>query len=361
MTHDKKAKSIKLILRRLSYKIKVLPWINMTIILICCLISTFVFYQLNKNSFNSFDATTTLTNLLTVNGVFSAILITYLFSRVTWTKDRKQELFKEAISFSQKITEFRRILNKLTSYYDVWDSDRETKSLIDFNKFRHIDFYDYHLKFISNYKPHNDNLINELYHHPDFSEGKSDLYLAMVSLVRNRNRDYEYLEELHKDFEYKGLYNIKILEKWLNCGIFGSISYWLSQKQNWINYTALSNDSEYILSAAARINIKYKDSELNNSLIKELSDDFDSYYLKELYTLLKELKNGIQDLDLLIISLISISLASGVLLPFILLLIGSSHCWFLNIVAITASINLGIIAYFIFRFPYLINRELKWI
>jgi len=361
MTNDKKVKSIKLILRRLYYKMKILPWVNIAIILICCLISTFVFYQLSKNSFKSFAATTTLTNLLTVNGVFSAILITYLFSRITWTKDRKLELFKEAISISQKFTEFRRILNKLTYYYNVWDNDKATKSLIDYNKFKHIDFYDFKLKFISDYKPHNANLITELYRHSNFSEGKSDLYLAMVSLVRNRNRDYEYQEELYKDFEYKGLYNIKVLGKWLNCGIFGSISYWLGQQQNWINYTALSQDREYILSAAARINIKYKERELNNSLIMELSDDFDSYYLKELYTLLKELKNGIQDLNLLIISLISISLAFGVLLPFILLLIGSSECWFLNIVALLASINSGLIAYFIIRFPYLINRELKWI
>ncbi|GAL87406.1 hypothetical protein MYP_4636 [Sporocytophaga myxococcoides] len=348
-------------LHNLIFAIKHLPWLHIFVFIISITIASAVFYFFASRCFKTVDANSILTNLLTVNAVFSAILITYLFSRITWSKDRKLETLNEAISLSRKITEFRRILNKLTYYYQVWTNDNATKSLIDYGKFKHIDFYDYRLSMISDYKPKNKELIQELYNHENFKEGQSTLYLAMVSLVRNRNNpEYEFQEELYKDFEHNGLYNIKAVEKWLDCDIFNTIWYWLDQNYNFINYKALSSDKEFILSAASRINKKYEGHELNNELLKELADDFSSHYLKELYIRLKDLKKGVTDLNLLIMTLITVSLIFGVLLPFVLLLISSKSIWFGLIVAILASLNSGLISYFILRFPTLINKELKW-
>ncbi len=338
-----------------------MPWVHILVTFISLLVACAIFYVFAATCFKTVDSKSILTNLLTVNAVFSAILITYLFSRITWSKERKLETLKESISLSQKLTDFRRILNKLTYYYKVWADDNAAKSLIDHGKFKHIDFYDYKLSMISDYEPKNKKLIRELYDHQNFKEGESTLYLAMVSLVRNRNNPrYEYQEELYKDFEHNGLYNIKAVEKWLNCEIFGSIWYWLDQNNNYISYHALNNDKEYILSAASRINKKYEGHDLNNDLLKELSDDFNSHYLKELHIRLKELTKGVTDLNLLIITLITVSLVFGVLLPFILLFIPSKTIWHEPIVAVLASINSGLITYFILRFPTLINKELKW-
>lgn len=359
---NKRIESFVDIIKKLPNRLKKLPWIHVGIILICATLSMTVFYFTSSNNFMSLDTKSTLTNLLTVNGVFSAILITYLFSRITWSKERKLETLREAINLSQKVIEFRRILDKLTRYYHVWTSDAATKSLIDSHKFKNIDFYDYRLSSMSEYKPKNYELIEELKNHPDFREGISTLYLAMVSLVKNRNNLYSDPQtELYKDFEHKGLYSIKAVEKWRECGIFGSIWFWLDQNSNYINFSALTNDKEYIRAAAGRINEKYKESELNNSLIKELADDFESHYINELYLRLKELKKGVQNLNLLIIVLISISLFFGVLSPYALLLLQSENQWFSITVAILASINAGLISYFILRFPILINRELRWI
>jgi hypothetical protein len=341
---------------------KRLPWWHGIVMLFCIVLSITVFLILKSKSFKTIDTNSTLTNLLTVNGVFSAILITYLFSRITWLKERKLEVYKDAISISQKITEYRRIINKLTTYYNVWKSDKSTKSLISHGRFKTIDFYDYRLSSISNYKPHNYQLIQELRSHSDFEEGISTLYLAMVSLVKNRNNpDYEWQEELYKDFEINGIYNIKAVEKWLECGIFGTIWFWLDKDYHFINYSALRTDKEYILSAISRINKKYEGQDLSNKLLKEITDDFTSHYLNELYLSLKELKNGVADLNLIIIILITISLIFGVLTPFGLLLIQTKTYWFSLSVGIVASVNAGLISYFIFRFPTLINKELKWI
>jgi len=362
MTFKEKYRQVKLKIRRLFIAFKRLPWLHILVLLICITLSVTVFLLLKSKCFKTFDTSTTLTNLLTVNGVFSAILITYLFSRITWSKERKLEVYKDAISISQKVTEYRRILNKLTTYYQVWDSDKSTKSLIDHGKFKTIDFYDYRLSSISDYEPKNYELIQELRKHIDFKEGQSTLYLAMVSLVRNRNNPhYEWQGELYKDFELNGIYNIKAVEKWLDCEIFGTIGYWFDQDYNFMNYSALQNDKNYILSAISRINKKYEGQELSNKLLKDVTDDFSSHYLNELYLKLKELKKGVTDLNLIIIVLITISLIFGVLTPFGLLLIQAKTYWFSFIVGIVASINAGLIAYFILRFPTLINRELKWI
>ena len=111
----------------------------------------------------------------------------------------------------------------------------------------------------------------------------------------------------------------------------------------------------------SRINSKYDGQELNNDLIKNVTDDFSSHYLKELYLRLQELKRGVTDLNRLIITLITISLVFGVLFPFLLLLIEEKTTLFLRLIAFVASINAGLISYFVLKFPTLINRELKWI
>jgi hypothetical protein len=352
----------KVMLKRYYHIIKNLPWWHILVVFICIFIATSIFLLLKIKSFKNFDAEETMTNLLTVNAVFSAILISYLFSRITWSKDRKLEIYKEAVTFSQKVTEYRRILNKLTYYYKVWDSDKATKSLIDYSKFRNIDFYEYRLYRTSDYEPSTKALIEELNKHEDFEEGQSTLYLAMVSLVRNRKLQHHQIQhELYKDFEFDGVYNIKVVEKWVQSGIFGTIWYWLDQNANYINYDALRRQWDYILSAASRINKKYEGRELNNELLKDISDDFSSYYIEELYLRLKELKKGITNLNLTIIILITISTFFGILFPFILLLIPSKTFEYSFVAAVVTSINAGLIAYFVLRFPSLISSELKWI
>lgn len=349
-------------IRRNIVILKSMPWFHIFILLISVALSVTVFLVLESKCFKTIDEPNMLTILLTVNGIFSAILITYLFSRITWSKERKLEIFKEAISISQKITDYRRVLNKLTQYYGVWYNEKATKSLIDNWKFKTIDFYDYWLFRSPKVKPSKRLLIKELKEDDKFSEGESTLYLAMVSLTSNRNNpNYQWKEELYSDFEIRRIYNIKIVEKWLECNIFGSIWYWLDQDYDYINYPALKRDQDYILSAISRINKKYEGIQLSNKLLKDVTNEISSHYLKELLLRLKGLQKGITDLNLIIIILITSSLIFGVLIPFGLLLVQSKTYLFSLIVGIVVSVNSGLIAYFILRFPTIISREIKWI
>ena len=61
--------------------------------------------------------------------MFSAILVTYFFNRISITLDSKKEDYNDAVIFSQKITDFSRILKRLTDFYGVWQNDESTKGL----------------------------------------------------------------------------------------------------------------------------------------------------------------------------------------------------------------------------------------
>lgn len=354
---------MKKIRRVIGKAIKMLRELNYGAILLVLIgigIGLIIFFYLSKSKLSFTNANTILTSILTINGVFSAILITYLFTRITWTKDRKLEIQKEAINLSQKVTEFRRILNVLISYYGVWESDKETKSLLDFSEFKHIEYYDYRQMIRVDYKPEKHPLIEKLYKDPNFSEGQSVLYLAISTLVKQRKADYVWQQELYKDYQHKGIYNPRIVEKWMEYGIMDTIAYWLGNNYRMIHFYALRDHHEFILAAATRINKKYEHYEVDNKLIRELAEDMSAHYVTDLYSCLNILKKGIESLNLLIIVLISFSTIFGVLLPFLLLLIISENSFFPPIINIVATVNASLISYFIIKFPFLINRELKW-
>jgi len=351
----------KIISKRNWFKAKTLPWLMLLTLMICSLFAFFVYSYLVSNKEKDYDFTTILSNLLMVNGIFSAILMTYLFSRIIWLKEQKQDLYKKSVFISQKITDFRRILRKIFSSKNAWPDEKRTKNLIDYGKFKSIDFCDYNIKRISDFEPKNSHLINEFYNHPDFSEEVTVLYLAMASLVNIGKREYASQPELYKDFEHNFIYKLDVVERWIGSHIMSVICSRLDADQNHINYTALIKEKTEIMSAAKRIDKNYQEHELNNELIMNLADDMDSHYLKELHSNLLQLKVGLKGINLLLIIMITVSLSCGVLIPFLLLLCTSTEIWFSKAVALTAAVNSGLMIYLILIFPFLISKELKWV
>jgi hypothetical protein len=250
--------------QRPFFKLEKFDWKNFLLVITSILLGFFVFKIIEIKNVTYGRTSSIISSILTINGVFSAILITYLFTRIPWIKDRKLETYNEAVSYSQKLTEFRRILNILTQYYNVWENDNRTKSLLDYSKYKHIDYYDYRLASISDYKPKDYELIEQLHKELNYSEGQSVLYLAMVSLVRQRKYDYYWQEELYKDYEHKGVYNYEIVEKWIECDIMDSIAYWMNDNYIMIHFYNLRKHFDEIKQAAGRINKKYLKYEVDN-------------------------------------------------------------------------------------------------
>ncbi|MCK9404713.1 MAG: hypothetical protein M0Q26_15070 [Chitinophagaceae bacterium] len=89
----------KLLFFRWKYKIGVfLKKYGGTIVIlgISFALSFIMYKKMIGISNKDYDYKKVLEILLTINGVFSAILITYLFNRITWKKDRKLDLLMRA-------------------------------------------------------------------------------------------------------------------------------------------------------------------------------------------------------------------------------------------------------------------------
>jgi hypothetical protein len=350
--------------RAVRKKVKAIAWLDVVLLLLSIGVGLLVYRKDQAGYLRKFDPNSVLSNLLVVNGVFSAVLMTFLFSRISWMKERKFEAYKEARGISQKITEFRRILYILTRYYGVWVSDKSTKNLFDVGKYNSVEFWELDSIYMGHNSKKKEQLIQELVHDSNYNSGMSALYLAMLSLVFLKGRvRFNFESELYHEFEFKGVYTLEIVERWINHNYFGKIWYWMNYDVQWINYYALKEvEKEKIKEAAVRINPKYASYELNNDLIEDIAQGFNTYYLEELQDLLLPLKRGIHSLNLLITILISCSLLFGVLLPLILLLLMSvDDITFREYVAGVGAVNACLICYFLLKFPFLINKELRFL
>lgn len=319
---------------------------------------TFYFYSVPNEPENMIGL---LTNILTVNGVFSAILITYLFTRLAWTKERQSELHNEAIGYSQKITEFRRILKVLTNYYGVWpNKDVNSKSLLEHGKYETLEYYDFWTTVNSRPGELRNKLADEFWHDKNYDEFVSVLYLAMVSFVGNRTGEYKWQEELFKDFEKNFVYDHGSVKRWLFSGTADIIGTRMNHDYEIINYSSFKEEEQMeIIAAAARINPKYANYKLNNKLIESLAQDMQNHYVLELYRNLEKLKVGLDRLSLLTLSLILASLLFGVLLPFMLLMISEVE-WFPLFTKLISTINIGLVSYTMLKLPIAIVKEFKW-
>lgn len=327
-------------------------------------LATLLFISLKNKTSELGFSNSSLELILTINGLFSAILVTYFFNRITFVLDFKKDTYNEAVKFSQKITEFRRVCDKLTQYYNVWVDDKATKSLLEHNEYKHVDYIQYKGFYRDDYKPNKKKLeiIERLRKDDRYKEGLSDLFLGMISLVRNRkSRDIRRPSELYKDFQKKRIYNLEYIERCVACDYASSLWYWFSKDYQVINYNALSQDSkEYILNACGRIDQKYEEMELNNKLMAELCDDMNEHYFKELYQLLLDLRKGLSNFNLLIFSILIASLIFGVLLPFFVYFILEESELKTVLTKALIGLNFGLLFFFITNLYGLVKKEITW-
>lgn len=301
--------------------------------------------------------------VLTVNGLFSAILITYFFSNISWTKSLKLERYKEAELLSQKITNYRRILNKLTQYYNVWINDVKSKSLLEHNdNYKSITYYEFRMSGISDYISQNEENIELLRNDINYSDVYTDAYLAIVSLVHDRKNDRLYYSsnDLYGDFERKGIYTLSFVEEVIeidHCSMIWNFF----DRYDILNFNRISRENQdYIKNCAKKINIKYNNRSVNANLIKEISDDMNEYYFPELHSLLVFLAKGLNKLDNLIYLLILFSLTIGVISPLISL-ISIDFRFLTEIKCCIITLNICALIYFIINFHSMIVKEIKWI
>ena len=233
--------------------------------------------------------------------------------------------------------------------------------MLEHSIYKHIDYFDYKLESFSDYESVDHDLIMKLMDDKRHNS-MSDLYLAMISLVKNRKNKFQIPDsELYGHYQRKGVYKFKFIEKCVSIEYASRMSYWFDDGYNFINYLNLPEKSQTeILEAASRIDEKYEGKELNNELMKDICEDMHEFYFKELYQNLKMLKQGLKGNDRLVYVIISMSLVFGVLLPFLTYFMIEQESFKRLVTEILISLNIGLLFYFITNLKRLIKEEIVY-
>ena len=343
------------------FELKTWDWNLILLGIISVQLATIIFFKLHFYT-NNIVIKDSLELILTINGLFSAILVTYFFNRVSRVLDSNKENYNDAINYSQKITEFRRICKTFTDYYGVWENDDSTKRLIQHGKYKNVDYFDFKLSSFSDYVPSDKKTINEFYNDPRYQEGLSDLFLAMISLVENRKSHFRMPSgpELYKHFQTKGVYNFQFISNCVEIDYASRMGYWFEKNYQLIKYQNLSRDSKkYILDSLERIDSKYKNAELNNKTMAEICDDMNEHYFKVLYNLLLRLRKGLSSFNMLIYGILILSLTFGVLFPFLTYFFFEGNLKIL-LTKMLIGVNFGLLLFFIVGLYRLVKKEITW-
>lgn len=253
--------------------------INYIIIFVFILLFTFFFFRsgcVNENNLK--DVTT---NLFPFSSIFSAILITFIISKIFQIRNEKIEIKKKVVILSNKVTNFRRICDKILNNYDIWDSTTKSRLENQYKKLKYQHLYDDFLK----EKPKE--LIEKF--NQDKNLKGAFFYLALRDLAKTTNGNYHL--ELYGEHDEDIMYSIEDVKNWVGVDCANSFFYYLEDK--YISYKDvilldnLKNDEKSeILSLANKINRdKYHGSDFSKKLLVNIGNDFQIEYLPKLLIL----------------------------------------------------------------------------
>lgn len=298
-----------------------------------------------------------LNNILQFSGIYSALLITFIVSKIFQIRQERIERIKEIITLSNKVTDFRRICQILYDNNDFWDGamQRKMKSTFDELSYFHIHLENYYdipkwRKLIDSF--------NKWTPRPGAS-----FYLALKSLVKSDRRSFQL--ELYDEYDHNIIYTFDIISKWVGAGSANSFFYYLDHK--WASYRGTFNlnfitreDCRKIEELAGKIDEKrYGEETYNRGLLVNIGNHFNSEILPRLLQLTYYNSLGITNtLNFLITNLLVIMIF-GVLIPIILSSGGLefSEMYFLSKISIIV-ISISIF-YFIFYFRKILKEEIE--
>lgn len=298
-----------------------------------------------------------LNNIFQFSGIYSALLITFIVSKIFQIRQEKLERLREIIVLSHKTTDFRRICEILVECYDFWN--KEMRQTMD-GKFKRLTYFQIHIDEDNHLKSTQDRIIA-------FNQTKnifgSGFYLAVKSLVKHNNHPFQI--ELYDDYDYNIDYSVEILDKWVGAYSANCFFYYLDHKKasykGAFNFSAIDkNDEEKIISLSKKINDKkYKKAVFSPELLVQLGNDFNSLILPRLFQLTYNNKKGLpKSLNFLILILI-ITMIFGVFLPLMLSAITITNSYLIILSSFSIIILSFSILYFVIYFKNILKKEIE--
>ena len=329
-------------------------------LIICGAVLIYLFnrFHLTKEE----EITQLLNNIIQFSGIFSAILITFIVSKVFQIRQERIERRKEIVKFANKATDFRRIARVLKNCWGFWNKDMRSK--MD-NYYKELSFFHVHLWDYDNeekkYSPELKKLRNEFLNEEGLQG--SYLYLDMKSLVLDDYHTWQL--ELYDRYDYDYTYSKEILKKWSGAHSGNNLWYCLDHKwhsyKGCFNFSALrQHDQDEIVDLCKKINPqKYRNSKFDKDLLASIGSEFDGYILPRLSELTYYNTLGFPPSLNFLLLIMFLVIISGVLLPLLMTSIKVDK----EILLVTSNFAVGILCmnlfYFLFKFRKILNNEIK--
>lgn len=328
--------------------------------IISLLLSCFIFFIILLNKYhldNDASLNVLLNNIFQFSGIFSALLITFIISKIFQIRQEKLRRHEEIIILSNKVTDFRRICRVLYDERDIWSENMIYKMN---NKYKNLTYFQIHLDIAK--EPCVMKLIKE--YHTESDNFGAEFYLALKSLVIIPQKPFQ--TELYDDYDYNFLYSFELVSQWYGANSANSFYYYLDNKwhsyKTAFNFSALSEiNKNQIISLAKKINPKkYESSIFDKDTLVSIGNDFEAYIFRRLYILCYYNEQGIPDTLIFLIRILVITMLFGVFIP---LWLSSVIITNLNVKLTVSNISIIILSlsiiYFIFTFKNILENEIR--
>lgn len=324
--------------------------------LILSLIVFFVFFwTLSYNLYNKKNFLKLLienrTDILTISGFISGLIIAYLTTKVLQIRQEKTALLPELSDYTQKLHKCRSVIDKLV-HSRLWPDD--VKYLID-TKYKGLTHFEYReIGFVDSQPTER---AREFMNDKRFS-GLACLYLELKSFKFDQ---YPFDQTLYTEFDVPVYYNSLIIQKWIDCNCGNGLWYYFDHKY------AIYKDSlnlkdiyigykEEIKDNCLRIDQeRYKNLEFGPELLSKLGSQIHLDILPKLIRLQRYMESDLPKIIKYLFAISGLLIVFGISLPLLNNVYTLSP--FLDIISISVVISISF--YLIISFYGFMKREVK--
>jgi hypothetical protein len=259
---------------------------------------------LSKLNYNSVNASTFLTNLITVSGITTAIIIAYAVNKMFQERAKRLDRELEIEELFNKITSFRKVAYYIAESNSLWDNYEDIRTFKnDENEFSYED--------IHNHQDDNNLILDFWAGNLPYNTSTIDFYLALQEIIGDPKQDGWKFNPV-----YKSEYTLTEIEKLYDPS--NQLWYYLFHKNNTetIHNGSVNKLFEpYFSKELKSIDAKYASINDIPTLIAKLGSDFYTKYLPKVYGLMKKNLEPLPTHFQLLISILLIIIIFGIILP----------------------------------------------
>lgn len=292
-------------------------------------------------------------NLITVSGILTGIVIAYLFAKQFLLIQKREEKQKEINVLSEKLTLFRKILYRVMNSHDFWINYGDIKKYKQ--KYKDVSFSDLH----GNPKEKKELARKFWLDEKDICSTTADLYLSMEEITGPIETGELWAYERTNSYTYS-------LDYLRDCHM-PSNQIWYYLKGRYGKHTkGLINDKAIwvlfkndVTEFASQIDKKYKERDFDRHLLGDIGTDFHEEYIPRLIDLTNDNSKGLSKSMTTLIVTLTVILIFGVIIPLFIQTIDLKVNFSKIITFSSVLIVIAGLTNFLFDFYRMLNKEIE--